>query len=301
VSRRDRTRRQLLLSGVGLAGLGLAVPAVMAAAAIAEDDLQAKLLALQARSGGRLGVYGLNTGTRATVAFQAEQRFAMASTFKLLLAAAVLARVDTGQLSLERMIRYGERDMVPHAPVTSAHLINGRGILSVGDLCAAAVTVSDNPAANLLLPLVGGPPGLTRFLRELGDGQTRLDRIEPALNSNLPGDERDTSTPQAFVGSMEALLLGAALSREASELLLGWMVETSTGLQRLRGGIPAEWQAGDKTGTGGNGAVNDVAVLWQQGKAPLLMAVFMSGASQSMESLNKIHQDAAALLLKALV
>lgn len=286
----DIARRSLLITGLGLAA-GLHA---------AEPELQARIEALQKRSGGRIGLFALHSGSRAQIAFQADQRFAFCSTFKLLLAAAVLARVDAGQLSLDKPIRFGSNDIVAHAPITSARLVNGRGAMSVGELCEAIVTVSDNPAANLLFPLVGGPPGLTRFLRELGDQYTRSDRIEPALNSNLAGDERDTTTPAAFVASMEALLLGNRLSEEAVHLLLGWMVSSTTGLQRLRAGLPQGWRAGDKTGTGANGAVNDVAILWKPEQAPLLMAVFMTGSEQSVDELNAIHAELAGLVVKAL-
>lgn len=286
----DIARRALLISGLGLA-LGVRA---------ADSELQAQLDALQKRSGGRIGLFALNSGSRAQIAFQADQRFAFCSTFKLLLAAAVLARVDAGQLNLDKPIRYSSNDMLAHAPITSARLVNGRGVMSVGELCEAIVTVSDNPAANLLFPLVGGPPGLTRFLRELGDPHTRSDRIEPALNSNQAGDERDTTTPAAFVNSMEALLLGNRLSEEALQLLVGWMVGSSTGLQRLRAGLPEGWRAGDKTGTGAGGAVNDVAIAWKPEQAPLLMAVFMSGSAQSVDELNAIHAELAGLVVKAI-
>ncbi|RQO61981.1 class A beta-lactamase [Paucibacter sp. KBW04] len=286
----DVKRRALLITGLGLAA-GLHA---------AEPELLARIEALQKRSGGRIGLFALNSGSRAQIAFNADQRFAFCSSFKLLLAAAVLARVDAGQLSLDKPIRFGSNDIVAHAPITSARLVNGRGVMSVGELCEAIVTVSDNPAANLLFPLVGGPPGLTRFLRELGDQHTRSDRIELALNTNLVGDERDTTTPAAFVASMEALLLGNRLSEEAVHLLLGWMVGSTTGLQRLRAGLPEGWRAGDKTGSGANGAVNDVAIFWKPEQAPLLMAVFMTGSEQSVDELNAIHAELAGLVVKAL-
>ena len=286
----DIARRALLISSLGLAAGGHA----------AEPELHARIEALQKRSGGRIGLFALNSGSRAQIAFQADQRFAFCSTFKVLLAAAVLARVDSGQLSLDKPIRFSSNDMLAHAPITSARLLNGRGVMSVGELCEAIVTVSDNPAANLLFPLVGGPPGLTRFLRELGDQYTRSDRIELALNTNLAGDERDTTTPAAFVASMEALLLGNRLSEDAVHLLLGWMVGCTTGLQRLRAGVPQGWRAGDKTGTGAGGAVNDVAIVWKPEQPPLLMAVFMSGSEQSVDELSAIHAELAGLAVKAL-
>lgn len=294
-------RRGFCLVGFSLAGVSL--PSIsLPSLAYAQADLQQRCLALQQRVGGRIGLYALHTATREEFAFQAEQRFAMCSTFKLLLAAAVLAKVDSGRLELTQRIRFGPRDLVPHAPVTGALLEGGSvsASLTVADLCAAILLESDNPAANLLLPLVGGPAGLTRFLRELGDMVTRLDRIEPALNSNLPDDPRDTSTPAGFVGLMDRLLGSDYLSGESRQQLLVWMNTSQTGLERLRAGAPLDWPAGDKTGTGPNGAVNDVAIFFPPKQAPILMAVFMSGSSKPLSELNAVHAELAALVLKRL-
>ncbi|MCV2370972.1 class A beta-lactamase [Roseateles oligotrophus] len=282
-------RRLILLAGLPLPSL----------AAQPEDRLQARCAALQEQVGGRLGVFALHTGSRAQFGFQADERFAMCSTFKLLLAAAVLAKVDSGRLDLNQRVRFGPRDLVPHAPVTGELLKSGSvsASLSVGELCAAMLELSDNPAANLLLPLVGGPAGLTRFLRELGDTVTRLDRIEPALNSNLPGDPRDTSTAASYVGLMERLLCSDFFSGELRQQLLVWMNASETGLQRLRAGAPQDWPAGDKSGSGADGAVNDVAIFFPPKQSPILMAVFMTGSSQPLAALNAVHAELATLVL----
>ncbi len=282
-------RRGFCLSGLFMPGL-----------VSAQVDLQQRCAALQDRFDGRLGVFALHTGSRQQFGFQAEQRFAMCSTFKLLLAGAVLAKVDSGRLELNQRVRFGPRDLVPYAPVTGELLKGGTvsASLSVAELCAAMVEVSDNPAANLLLPLVGGPAGLTRTLRELGDQVTRLDRIEPALNSNLPDDPRDTTTPASFGDLMERLLCSDYLSGELRQQLLVWMNASETGLQRLRAGAPQDWPAGDKSGTGANGAVNDVAIFFPPKQAPILMVVFMTGSSQPLAALNAVHAELATLVLK---
>lgn len=286
-------RRQLFLAGLCLPSLGFAQ----------SPDLQQRCAALQDRVGGRIGVFALHTGTRQQFGFQAEQRFAMCSTFKLLLAGAVLAKVDSGRLDLNQRVRFGPRDLLPHAPVTGELLKSGSvsAALSVGELCAAMLEVSDNPAANLLLPLVGGPAGLTRSLRELGDTVTRLDRIEPALNSNLPDDPRDTATPASFGGLMERLLCSDFLSEELRHQLLVWMNSSTTGLQRLRAGAPPDWPAGDRSGTGPNGAVNNVAIFFPPKQAPVLLVVFMSGSDKSLSELNAVHAELARLVLAELV
>jgi beta-lactamase class A len=243
------------------------------------------------RIGGRLGIHALDTETGQRIGMDDTSRYAMASTFKWLLAAAVLSRVDSGKLSLAQTVSISEQDMVSYAPVTSKLL--PKGSATVQELCAAIVEVSDNAAANLLLKLIDGPAGLTRFIRTLGDTETRLDRYELDLNSNLPGDPRDTTTPRAMVGCMERVLTRDPLSPASRELLTGWMVTSTTGLARIRAGLPADWKAGDKTGTGARGAVNNVAITWPPGRKPILMAVYMSESSLDTDALSAAHADVA--------
>ena len=225
----------------------------------------------------------------------------MASTFKFPLVAAVLSRIDVGDVSLDETIAFGEQDMLSYAPVASKHLPDG--VISVRALCAAAVELSDNVAANLLLRLIGGPAGLTRFLCDLGDGvnATRLNRIEPALNSNEPGDVRDTTSAIAMVNSMNVLLTGPTLSVASRTMLIGWLVSSMTGLQRIRAGLPSDWKVGDKTGTGANGAVNDIAVFWPSNRKPVFLSIYMSGSALDTAALNAAHAGIAATIVQTVV
>jgi len=238
---------------------------------------------VEARVGGRVGVFALDTGSGRRLARRADERFAMCSTFKWALAAAVLSRVDRGELGLEQRVSYGAADVLEYAPVTREHL--PRGSLSVEELAGAAVTLSDNTAANLLLPFVGGPSGLTRYFRSLGDYVTRLDRDEPTLNENLAGDARDTTAPRGMAGALRAALTGKALSRASRERLLAWMRASPTGRERLRAGLPPNWEAGDKTGTCNRGAVNDVAVIWPPARPPILVAAYLSDSTRPLTEL----------------
>jgi beta-lactamase class A len=254
--------------------------------------------AIEGEIGGRVGVAAWDTGSGVWVKWRADERFAMCSTFKLFLAATVLGRIDEGSLTATRMVAVSPADLLPHSPVTSAHA--AEGAMSVNDLCAAVIEESDNGAANLLLRLIGGPAGLTRHLRRLGDPVTRLDRTELALNTNLKGDARDTTTPAAYVRTMGRVLLGDGLSAASRRRLEAWMVDCKTGLERLRAGLPAGWRAGDKTGSGENGAVNDVAILRPPGRSPILIAVFMSESSHPVERLNAAHARIARAAIAAL-
>jgi beta-lactamase class A len=273
------------------AASAVAICAGSAATATGGTPVVSRLEAIRMRLGGRLGVHVLDTHTGRRFGLDDESRFAMASTFKLLLAAAVLSKVDNGELELTKAIPFGKKDMLSHAPVTSKSL--DKGSLTVKELCAAIVEVSDNPAANLLLSLIGGPAGFTRFVRTLGDTATRLDRIELELNSNLPADPRDTTSPRAMVASMEQVLTKKVLTESSRRMLTGWMVTSSTGLARLRAGLPADWKAGDKTGTGENGAVNDLAIVWPPGRKPVLIAVYMSESPEKTDVLAAAHAEIA--------
>lgn len=245
-------------------------------------------------TGARLGVAARDTGRGRTLFFDADSRYAMASTFKVPLAAAVLAATDRAEISLDDFVPFTAGDLQSYAPVIRAQMAAGG--LSIRQLCAAIVEVSDNSAANLLLARMGGPPGLTAFIRRAGDRVTRLDRVEPELNSNEPGDPRDTTTPRAMLGLMDALLMGTVLAPRSRALLTGWMETATTGLQRLRAGLPAGWRAGDKTGTGARGAVNDIAIAWPPGRAPILIASYQSGGDANPEARNAAHAAVARLV-----
>src|SRR5262249_55424765 len=185
------------------------------------SDFANRILSIEQRTGARIGVAALDTASRKRLDYRAEERFPMCSTFKFLAAAAVLKRVDSKEEKLERFMRYDAKDILEYAPVTKAHLKDGGMFL--GALCAAAIEQSDNTAGNLLLDVIGGPSGLTGFVRSLGDDITRLDRKEPELNTAIPGDERDTTTPAAMCLDMQRLLLGNALSESSRLQLEGWL------------------------------------------------------------------------------
>jgi beta-lactamase class A len=230
---------------------------------------------IEAACGGRLGVAVLDTATGRRAGHRRDERFPMASTFKALLAGAVLARADAYRDALERRIRFTRDDLVPWSPVTETRL-DGEG-MTLAELCEATMTISDNTAANLLLGVVGGPEGLTAFLRGLGDGVTRLDRTEPGLNEARPGDPRDTTSPAAMLATLHALTLGPALSAPAKERLRTWLRGNRTGDTRLRARLPPGWRVGDRTGTAPHGTSNVVGLLWPpDGGVPLVAAAYLT-------------------------
>ena len=245
-------------------------------------DVAAALAALEARAGGRLGVGLLDTGSGRLVGHRLDERFAMCSTFKLPLAALVLRAADTGRLRLDDAVAITKADLVPYAPVVEPKV--GQ-TLTLAALAEAAQTTSDNAAANLLLARLGGPAGFTAALRALGDTVTRLDRTEPQLNLVKPGEEHDTTSPRAMAGTLARLLTGDALTPASRERLIGWMVGTTTGGKRLRAGLPSSWRAGDKTGTAQADAmtdkVNDLAITWPPGKAPVVVTAYFDSSRRT--------------------
>jgi beta-lactamase class A len=253
-----------------------------------------RLADLEASEGGRLGVYVRDTETGATIEHRADERFPMCSTFKLLAAAAALKRVDEGAERLDRTIIFGPDDLLDYAPVTKAHIAQGG--MTLADLCAAAIDWSDNTAANLVLQTIGGPAGLTRFARSLGDHATRLDRNEPTLNEALPGDERDTTSPRAMAADMQEVLLGDALSDASRRQLQTWLINDKVGDKRLRAGLPGSWRIGDKTGSGDHGSTNTIAILWPPQRAPLIATVYYTESSAPMDARNAIHKEIGGLI-----
>lgn len=284
-------RRGLLAAGAGV----LLAPG----AGLAGEPVSRALAGIEADLGGRIGVAALDGCGRVVAAWRGGERFALCSTFKVALAACVLERIDRGDLSGDDDVAIREADLLAYAPVTRVALPQGR--MTIFDLCAAALEMSDNTAANLLLARVGGPPGVTARLRAWGDRVTRLDRIEPDLNSNLAGDPRDTTTPVAYALTVRRLLTGAALSDGSRARLTGWLVGCRTGLAKLRAGLPRDWRVGDKTGAGDHGGDNDVAIAWPPGRAPVVLTSYLSGSMRPASDRADAHRAIAAALVGTLV
>ena len=278
---------------------GLLVLAFLAgSAAFAENDAANRIAAIEARVGGRIGVAALDTSNDKHLDYRSGERFPMCSTFKFLAAAAVLKRVDEKKEKLERFVPYNAKDILEYAPVTKEHLKEGG--MTLGALCEAAIEQSDNTAGNLLLNAIGGPAGLTNFVRTLGDRVTRLDRIEPELNSAIRGDERDTATPAAISSDMQRLLLGDALSEASRRQLDDWLQRNETGGPMIRAGVPKTWSVGDKTGRGSNGATNDIAIMRPPGRAPILLAIYSVGSTATANDRAAAIAEVTKVLVESL-
>ena len=268
-----------------------------AAAEPAPSDIEALLADIEAAARGRLGVTILDTKTGNRYGRREDERFPLCSTFKVLAAALVLDRVDRGEEKLDRRVVFTKDEILPiYSPITKDR-VGGEG-MTMAELCDAAITRSDNTAANLILASFGGPQALTRYLRTLGDKATRIDRTEPSLNEVQPGDPRDGTTPRAMAYTLQRLLLGNVLSKSSEAQLTDWMVANKTGNARLRAGLPRDWRVGDKTGTYGEQA-NDVAIAWPPNRPPVIIAAYLAESKVSPEDRNKalanVGRVAAAL------
>lgn len=291
------TTRRTVLAGAG---------ALVAAGCVLSpggrpSETAARLAAIEAGLGGaRLGVFAIDSGTQAFIAHREDERFAMCSTFKWLLAAAILKRAEEGSQALDQAIEIRAADILGNSPRTEAALARG-GAMTVEELCEAAVTVSDNAAANHLFARLAGPKGLLIFTGATGDSVTRFDRLEPTLNENAPGDIRDTTSPRAMAQTALKILAGDRVLTAASrDKLVGWMIASTTGLNRLRGGLPAGWRVGDKTGTGGNGAHNDVAIAWPTGgRAPIAIASYISEGKATPDQRLAAHAEVGRIVAGA--
>ena len=289
------TRRMLIGSALCLPVLGL--PAIAEDKAGEDDDnIQKRLAALEKRTGGRLGVSVLDTDTSISFNYRGSEAFPMCSTFKALAAGFVLARADKGEESLDRRVTYGKDKLVDYSPLSEKHA--GADGMTVAELCEAAVTVSDNTAGNLLLESFGGPAGLTDWLRSIGDGTTRLDRTEPTLNEGRKDDPRDTTTPDAMLDTLGNLTLGSVLSESSADRLIAWLVASTTGGERLRAGLPQDWKVGDKTGTGPNGTLGDIAVIWPPDRGPIVAAVYIAEATAPVTELNPVFAEVGRMIVE---
>lgn len=294
------SRRKVLLTGATLPML----TACGATTALKPEEAEAQLSALEAKSGGRIGVYAENLKNGLNISRRADERFAMCSSFKWLLGALIAHKVIADEEDWDRMIAFSEADLMDWSPVVEPALAKGE--LSIAELCKGTIQTSDNTAANLLLKELGGPEGFTALIRSYGDEVTRLDRWEPGLNQNKPGDPRDTTTPRAMSGLLAQLLFLRRGGRNDVVRVKEWMLGAETGLSRLRAGISDRYLVGDKTGTSSNNQSNDVAIVYvfptMRGTiGPVVISSYLNVPDPMSPETDEIHAEIGRIAMKALV
>lgn len=266
--------------------------------AMANNSFLDDVREIEADLNARIGVVVLDTQTGNTDIYRGNERFPVLSTFKTLACAHLLHLAEQDQVSLDTLVPIERSDIVPYAPVTEKQ-IGGPG-MSLRSLCHATMTTSDNTAANLILRATGGPSALTDYLRAMGDKITRLDRWEVELNSAIPGDERDTTTPLAMITTLRTLILGDALLTGPRQQLIDWMKGTRVADHLLRSVLPPGWQIADRTGAGENGARAITAIVWPPERAPLLIAIYITETEASFSRRNAAIADIGRVLFNSL-
>lgn len=249
-----------------------------------ETDLLDAVKRIEQQLQARVGVVVQIVGKPTRWLYREQERFPLSSTFKTLACAAVLHRVDHNLDQLERRIIFSATELVDYSPVTETR--TGGSGMTLAELCAATLSVSDNTAGNVVLAAIGGPAGLTEFLRSIGDAHTRLDRWETELNEATPGDIRDTTTPLAMATTMEKLLLGNVLTEQSRNQLILWLRGNTVGDALLRAGIPESWTIADKTGAGGYGARSITAIMWTPAGHTISAAIYLTETEASFADRN---------------
>ncbi|TQR47234.1 class A beta-lactamase [Paenibacillus popilliae] len=259
------------------------------------NQVHQQFVQLEKKYDARLGVYAIDTGTNQTITYRSNERFAYASTFKALAAGVLLQKNSIEQL--DKVITYTKDDLVEYSPITEKHVDTG---MTLEELAEAAIRFSDNTAVNLFLKELDGPKGFEKALRQIGDQVTHADRYETELNEAVPGDIRDTSTPQALADDLKAFTLGNALPLDKRKLLTDWMRGNATGDKLIRAGVPKDWEVADKSGAGGYGTRNDIAIVWPPNRAPIIIAVLSSRDKKDAAYHNELIAEAAKVTMNAL-
>jgi beta-lactamase class A len=243
----------------------------------------------------KLGIYALDTGTNQIVSYRAEDRFAYASTHKVLSVGVLLQQNDINKL--EEGILIEEDDLVNYNPITEKHVGEQMTWREISD---ASIRYSDNAAANHILEQIGGPEGFKKALRDMGDDVTNPERIEPYLNQVKPGETRDTSTPRALATSLLSFTIGDALTKEKQDLLVDWLKRNTTGDNLIRAGVPKGWEVGDKSGSASYGTRNDIGIIWPPNEDPIILAVLSSKDEEDAEANDELIAKATEKVISIL-
>jgi beta-lactamase class A len=290
----SKRRRSLLLAMVAL-------PFSIKSFAVRRDTplskIQTALAKLETDSGVRLGLSFINSFNNTQVHYRSDERFPLCGTYKVVLVAAVFKRSMKDDGLLQQRLHYHQNDLVSYSPITEKYTDQG---MTIYELCVAAIQYSDNGAANLLLKVIGGPTALTAFTRAIGDKSFRLDRREPELNSAVPHDLQDTTTPMAMANTLKAITLGNVLSKPLRERFQQLLIGNTTGMKSIRAGIPFGWTVGDKTGSGAYGTTNDIAVIWPSNKAPLILTVYVTHNDEQAPARQDIIASATRIIINSL-
>jgi beta-lactamase class A len=262
-----------------------------------QKSVQEQLAHLETLSGGRLGIASIDTGNNQRIQYRAHEHFPVGCTSKVIGVAAILKKSMTDNQLLQERIMYKENDLTNWTPITAKHLKDG---MTVAELCASAISYSDNTAMNLLAKKLGGPTGINNFARSINDKHFKLDHCWPDEALSSPQSREDESTPAAMETSLRKLVLGNVLATSQREMLITWLKNNVTGNYRIRAGVPEGWVVGDKTGSGFHyGTTNDIAVIWPPHCAPIVVTIFYSSNKKEASKREDILAAATRILINA--
>lgn len=277
-----------------IAAIGCSVPTH---AAFNQQTLKSQFETLESKSGGRLGVTVIDTSDGSEYSWRGNERFPLCSTSKVMAVAAILKKNESDHSLPGKKIHINKNDMVNYNPITQKYIGSS---MTVAELSAAALQYSDNAAMDKLLAYLGGPQQATHFARTIGDKAFRLDRKEPELNTAIPDDARDTTTPSAMADTLNKLVLGTALKGEQRARLSEWMKGNTTGANSIKAGLPVDWIVADKTGSGDYGTTNDIAVIWPKNKAPIILTAYFTQNDKDAAARKDVLASAAKLVADAI-
>lgn len=296
------------------------------------DRLHDEIARLAEIAGGTVGVAAVHLETGREIYLNGDERFPMASSYKVPIAVQLLTRVDRGEIELDRMITVQPEDLHPGSG-TLTELFDDPGVrLSLRNLLELMLLISDNSATDMVLEAAGGGDAVTARMRALGIEGIRVDRPTSILIADFLGiesvprsgdispeeferlheqlsssqreaaerafnvDPRDTSTPRAMARLLAMIWRGEALDSGSSELLLDIMGRSTTGTRRIKGMLPPEIEVAHKTGTIG-GTTNDVGIIELPDNAGhVVTVVFVEESEREVETRERaIAQIARAI------
>jgi beta-lactamase class A len=257
------------------------------------SSLRQEIIALESKYKGKISFAAINTTNNTTLKYNANIYVPMCSTYKFIVVAAILKKSMMDSHFLQQKIQYKKEDLVTYSPITSKNLANG---MTIAELCKSAI-LSDNTAANLLVKELGGITVVNNFARSIGNRSFRLDRLEPYLNSAIPGDLRDTTTAFDMMKSLQTLVLGSILGMNEKLQLQDWLKNHTTGNERIRAGIPKHWSVGDKTGTCKYGSTNDIGIIWPKNCSPIVLSIYFTRNQKNTPHCNEVIANTTSLII----
>ncbi|HAF87986.1 MAG: class A beta-lactamase [Legionellaceae bacterium] len=262
-------------------------------------SIQEQLAELEVSSKGRIGIYVINTANNTHIGYRADEHFPMGCTAKVIGVAAILNQSMNQHDLLSQKISYSTNDLTNWSPITKQHLATG---LTIKQLCAAAISFSDNTAMNLLVKQMGGLNEMTHFAHTLGNTSFRQDNNWPKeAYSGGKDNLDDSSTPKDMADSLQKLAFTDALAKPQREMLVSWLKANTTGDFRIRAGLPKVWAVADKTGTGGAyGTTNDLGIIWPPKCAPIVMVIYYTSDDKTAKKRDDIVASATQLLISKL-